>query len=515
MEISTEVLAQAHEFYEKGLAAQEAQDLQGAFDNLMKAVELNPLSPPYRMNLAVMANRIALATDHLRELAYQQGVEACRQASHVLGNWILLGDIALSALKYPEAIAAYERALSIDDKVVKLWTILGFCHLRINEIPKAKLCYEKALEINPEFGHAHFLLSVLYAGIYYNPEKQAFHGEKGFTSKHPTNMDVDSCWNAAHGYLAMGNYEKGWKYFTARLNRNTQNAGHKLLVKRYQKPVWKGENNCRLLVTAEMGLGDSFIMARYFEMIENKVGISLVFECHKQMLALMRYNLTYVKCIEYGTVTEDDFDYHIPMMSLPLICETKSDSVPWTDGGYIKADQSKIDEWRNWDGFATDGRLNIGLCWSGGSRAYNAANHETDKRRSLPLRQFQGALKGVHANFIALQPEGDSGPYKKPSIKDFSDTAAIIHLLDAVVSVDTSVINLAGAMGKRAWLLNRYDSCWRWSRHLKTPWYPTVREIRQEEPGDWSSVLSIINYELKDVVVECTAKVNSNATGTQ
>ena len=274
---------------------------------------------------------------------------------------------------------------------------------------------------------------------------------------------------------------------------------------RFGKPLWDKQRDCRLLVSQEMGFGDVFMFTRFLPIIKERYNLELQFECMSPVYEIMQTSFPEVKCVLYGQADELTFDYQLPMMSLPFVLDLRNDNVPW-DGPYLKVEQSKIDRWKEKLNLPTD-KLNIGVCWAGGSRNHNASNFDIDRKRSLSFEQIKPLLE-CDANFVSLQVDSDSMP--KLGIKDFADTAAVIELLDGVVTVDTSVANLAGALGKKVYLMNRYDACWRWARELKTPWFPTVEEYRQLEHGKWGPVIHAIAMDLEHEI-NLKKAANSNA----
>jgi len=378
--------------------------------------------------------------------------------------------------------------------------LIGFAYARIQQNERAKEYYERALSLDNELGDVHFLMSCMYADDNFDPAKQAYHGERGFQAKNPAPLSLESCWNAAHGYLGLNDYEKGFNYYEARLGSSKLLKCSNQALVRNSKPLWRGQTHVErdgqmrptiVRVHSEMGLGDAFIMARFLKLIQ-AMGVKVIFECFSNMLSLMQHNFPDIKCVPYEDLSDTEFDYHLPMMSLPVICKTTKESVPW-DGPYILAEPEKIEEWTKRIFFSHD-RLNVGVCWAAGKNSWNAGNHNTHFRKSIPFDKIESILKTPGMNFISLQTERDS-VFPNPGIRDFSDTAAIISQLDMVISIDSAVANLTGAMGKELWLLDRFDHCWRWN-DIQTPWYPNTKIFRQPTPRDWDSVVD----NLKDAL---------------
>jgi hypothetical protein len=208
--------------------------------------------------------------------------------------------------------------------------------------------------------------------------------------------------------------------------------------------------------------------------------------------------------------TPPEFDFQCPLMSLPLAFQTTLSSIP-ADIPYLRSCEEKSLYWREKLGNGQQ-RLRVGLVWSGGFRHDQPELWAVNKRRNIPLVKL-AALKHPDVEFYSLQKgqpaeselsDAISGGWNGPPIADhtsllhdFSDTAALIENLDLVISVDTSTAHLAAAMGKPVWILNRFDTCWRWLLdRTDSPWYPTVRLYRQERREDWDAVVGNIRRDL-------------------
>jgi Flp pilus assembly protein TadD len=199
-------------------------------------------------------------------------------------------------------------------------------------------------------------------------------------------------------------------------------------------------------------------------------------------------------------------DHHIRLMSLPALFGTGLDTIP-SATPYLRADPDDVTAWRRWweerdrtsPGLAAARR--VGLAWAGGSRPDNPHALAIDRRRSIPVAELAPLLAVDDVAFVALNLGRDDAPCHDPTgrIGDFADTAALLETLDLVISVDTAVAHLAGALGRPVWLLNRFDTCWRWlDRGDDSPWYPTLRQFRQTAPGDWTSVIARVVSALRE-----------------
>jgi hypothetical protein len=195
------------------------------------------------------------------------------------------------------------------------------------------------------------------------------------------------------------------------------------------------------------------------------------------------------------------------MVSLPLAFDTTLETVP-AEIPYLSADPADVAVWRN--RLRAVPGLRVGVVWAGNSRFGSAELMATDQRRSMPLHTLAPLASVAGCSFVSLQAGPPAGQATSPPagmilydhtdlLGDFADTAALIETLDLVISVDTSVAHLAGAMGKPVWLLNRFDSCWRWLPHRDdSPWYPTMRLFHQTTPGNWDNVARRVVAALRE-----------------
>jgi len=201
------------------------------------------------------------------------------------------------------------------------------------------------------------------------------------------------------------------------------------------------------------------------------------------------------------------FDLHCPLLSLPLACKTELASIPAAIP-YLKADPDQSNAWK--DRLSAKTKLRVGLVWSGGIRPNQPVS--VNQRRNIPLAKF-AVLKNPNIAFYSLQ-KGQPGEaelaelthnrWNGPdivdltgAIGDFADTAAFIDNLDLVITVDTAAAHLTGALGKPVWILNRFDTDWRWLLgRSDSPWYPTAKIYRQDTAGEWDSVLQRVKTDL-------------------
>jgi tetratricopeptide (TPR) repeat protein len=302
----------------------------------------------------------------------------------------------------------------------------------------------------------------------------------------------------AAALLAAGNYARGWDEYEWRWRRSQAQP-------RGFGETWRGDDLAgrTILLHAEQGLGDTLQFVRYVPLVAERGG-RVVLEVQAPLVRLMQNMPGSAKVIARGDVLPD-FDTHSPLLSLPRVFATRLDTIP-TSLPYLRADPTTAAAWRR--KLAADHRgLRVGLVWAGSAHSDDPGAHLIDQRRSLIFTDFAPLfdLPGVH--FVSLQMQEylrqasmltDCRVLDPMSaVTDFADTAAIVANLDLVISVDTSVAHLAGALGRRVWLLSRFDGCWRWLKDREdSPWYPGMRIYRQTRPGDWLSVVGRIRDDL-------------------
>ena len=292
--------------------------------------------------------------------------------------------------------------------------------------------------------------------------------------------------------LAEGNYQEGFRLLEGRYQ--LRDAQRYLNPALFTRPRWTGGAlmGQRLLVSAEQGLGDTIQMARYFPDLEVRADRQLIVEVQTEAILLLQHTfpgLTFVAG-QRGQLADPQFDLWTGLMSLPHLLGTTSQNVP-RRSGYLKVPVEHMEYWRKRVAELSGGtRLpRIGLAWSG-----NPA-HRADRRRSIPVDKMMSFVRGWPARFFALQTQVPAAvPENLTCVSDelitLADTAALISHMDLVISVDTSVVHLAGALGKETWLLlpRRYE--WRWGLEGEwNPWYDSVRVLRQSQAGDWGALL--------------------------
>jgi tetratricopeptide (TPR) repeat protein len=303
-------------------------------------------------------------------------------------------------------------------------------------------------------------------------------------------------WNRALLLLGRGDYERGWEGYEYRWK--AKDLPLYKARRRFLKPQWSGRESLKgktILLHAEQGLGDAIQFCRYAKLVKQR-GAHVILEVSSGLVPLME-TLDGVDQIVAKKTALPPFDYHIPLLSLPLALNTRVDTIP-AAASYLSSDPAKRAEWNKVLGTKT--RLRVGVVWSG------STTHGNDHNRTLPLSVL-APLFSEKYEFICLQKEIrpddktllDTLPVRQVSdlLHDFSDTAALCDLMDLVITVDTSVAHLAGALGKPFWVMLPMPFEWRWFEQGATnPWYPTATLFRQQRIGHWQPVIEAVSASL-------------------
>jgi len=305
----------------------------------------------------------------------------------------------------------------------------------------------------------------------------------------PSNITAE--FNLAVAYLLKGDYDLGWKYYESRW-RYEHMAGVKPQL---PKPEWSGEDlkDKTILVVGEQGLGDQIQFLRFTANLQS-TGTKIKLVMSPSVKALFPAPTGNIIGIYAPDEDLGEYDYWISMMSIPKVIGLRLETIAH-QLQYVAATPAKAQEWA--DRLGPKKRMRIGVCWSGrkDSWIHNHKAMPVEKMAELIGRNPQH--QWINLNVESTQEESDiitaaGGECYPGTIRDFADTAGLMHHLDLVISVDTANAHLAGAMGRPVWIpLNAYGNCWRWLlKREDSPWYPSARLFRQPQMGDWDSVVN-------------------------
>lgn len=412
------------------------------------------------------------------------------------------GVVLRDLLRFDDAIASHGQAIALQPELVSAWNNLGLALKEAGRVEEALAAFDRALELEP--GH---VLAWANKGVALQAQQQSEQALVCYDRALALRPDwPDLLWNKSHALLALGQLDSGWRLFESRWA--AQGTGMRL-----PHPIsrqWQGEDPAgkTILVFHEQGLGDTLQFCRYLPWLAQR-GAKVFLQVPPALSRLMAALPGVAQVIERGQDLPA-FDWHCPMMSLPRCLGGSSSDAVWL-GPYLQADSLALDAWAHKLGPRQ--RPRVGLVWSGGFRPDQPELHATNQRRNLPLHVMARLLR-PDFDFYSLQKgeaaerelqEADASVKESiidhtGSLHDFADTAALVAQLDLVISVDTSTAHLGAAMGKPVWLLNRFDSCWRWRlSSVDSPWYPTLRLFNQPRGGDWLSVMDAVGKALEEM----------------
>lgn len=392
-----------------------------------------------------------------------------------------------------DALASCDHALALQPAYPDAWSNRGNAFSDLNQPEEAERSYRRALELAPAFADAWNNLGL--AQIDLNQHAQALSSYERALAANPAAAETH--WNESLCLLQMGRLEAGWQKYEWRWERSRIKASRRV----FAQPLWLGDFSIggkTILLHAEQGLGDTLQFCRYAALV-SKLGAKVMLEVPPELMRLMSTLDGVDQLIEAGEALPP-FDCHCPLLSLPLAFKTDLDSIP-SATPYLYAHAEAARQWRDRIHAQADTRLKVGLVWAGGNRPHVAELRKNDARRSIAFEQLAPILDVPNVQFFSLQ-KGPAAQQLKSGewggrivdyteeLDDFADTAALVANLDLVISVDTSTAHLAGALDRPVWILNRFDTCWRWMlERTDTPWYPGARLFRQPALGDWDSVM--------------------------
>ena len=375
-----------------------------------------------------------------------------------------LASILLRCSALDEAEQCCTKALSIRGDHAPTQVTMGSIHIARDRAIEAEACFRQALRLNPRSGSAKYNLSMLI--------------------------------------LLRGDYKEGLELYESRFDALRGDIGctpeiEKLLQddRRWHGEILSGQ---RLMIWTEQGFGDSLMMLRYLPLLKGRGAGAVSVQCERALERVVRSVSGLdpgVSCSE--SVSADEFDLHCPIMSLPFLFDTTLDSIP-DRVPYLAIPDELGEAWKARLSSIT--KMKVGLAWAGSKILRD------DAKRNIPLSLFEAVIRCGSAQVISLQ-KGEGAEQVREwggeiedwmdDCHDFMDTAALVDNLDLVISVDSAMVHLAGALGKPVWLLNRYGSEWRWGLESeRSPWYPSMRIFGQRKGEGWDRVIAQVANEL-------------------
>ncbi|MBC7859932.1 MAG: glycosyltransferase family protein [Burkholderiaceae bacterium] len=469
-----------------GVYALQSGDAQAACDLIGRAVEVDPNEALAFSNLGVARQRMRRFDDALR--AYQSALRINPEHQAALSN---CGSTLQEMQRHGEAIAFFERALRVKPDYAEALSNLGNSLIALKRPEEALIVLDRALELNQAYVAA--LFNRANALQYLNRPDEAILSYRRALLIDPGHVDAN--FNDGVCRLLNGDFENGFRQYEWRWRKEA----YLPLKQEFGAHLWLGAPDLQgktILVYSEQGLGDTIQFCRYVKLLAG-LGAKVIVRVQPALKSLLSGLPGAQQVLGTGEALPA-FDFHCPLMSLPLAFQTRLDTVP-AEPSYLAADPARVAAWQAKLGPKTLPR--IGLAWAG------SAGHDNDAARSIPLLTLM-RLVGENAQYVSIQK--DLGALDRLLLArqsallhfaeaqtDFAETAALIANLDLVVTVDTSVAHLAAAMGKPVWILLPWAPDWRWMlERADSPWYPSATLVRQPKAGDWDSVLARVAAQI-------------------
>jgi tetratricopeptide (TPR) repeat protein len=401
-----------------------------------------------------------------------------------------------------EALVDIKRAHAIASSQADICNNAGVFLQRLGRDDEALPWLDRALKLRPDYPDA--IINKAFSLAHLRRFAEAFALYDFMKVRHPGHAEAE--WRRSHLDLLLGNFEAGWAGREARVRLP------ELPIARfdYLQPRWLGKepvDGKTILIHMDEGSGDAIQFVRYVPMLAAR-GARVILMVADALCPLLSELAGVSECVPFSATTLPAFDMYCPITSLPLAFGTRLETIP-AETAYLPAPAaSRLQAWE--DRLGPHDRLRVGLVWSGNPK------HVNDHNRSLPLSDLAQILD-LDATFVSLQK--DLKPEDKATLPaqtnivdltdhltDFAETAALVSCLDVVITVDTSVAHLAGALGRPTWILLPYAPDYRWLLDRDdSPWYPTVRLFRQTETREYASVLERVRTELNALVAARSA----------
>ena len=496
---------QAAEAYNNlGLVLNQLGDAKRAESCYRKALEtrIAYAEPCYNLALIQIARgEYRVAIDWLRR--------AIERNPDLMQAWNELGTTLKKTGSVKEAIRCYRQVVRITPKLAQGHYNLGSAFKQIEHFAEAEVALKEAIRLKPDYAQAHNNLGLNYkAQGHYRRALACFDRATAFQPTLP-----EAHWNRSFLLLMKGDFAQGWHEHEWRFKLPNWPT---IYPHRLNGRCWNGNPapGKTILVHDEQGLGDSIQFARFLPLVKQHCS-RLIFETRRTLLPIFK-GLDFIDQFVIRSDKEPPnivFDYYLPLLSIPALFNLSPEAAPLKIP-YLSAGKTAVDCWRK---CMPAGGIRVGLVWAGRPKHGNDHNRSISLKLLAPLAEIDsvhlfGLQKG--RNFTAADMAGSVKHLVNygDQFADFSDTAGFIANLDLVISVDTAVAHLAGAMGKPVWTLIPFVPDWRWMLDREdTPWYPSMRLFRQPRRGDWNSVIDRVAGELERFANSKRSIIEANA----
>ncbi|WP_072682768.1 tetratricopeptide repeat protein [Arcobacter sp. LA11] len=541
-----------------GVILKALGDRQTAYQNYVKAINLNPKyifaynnlgnllkdTGNYKAAIQVYSdaikiepknfhayNSLGMVYEKLKDnnkaiLSYKEAVRVNPNFAKAVNN---IGVILYKQKKYEESIGIFKIALKIDPKYYELYSNIGACFNKLKKYDEAIDALNIAIEKNPKNGGAYTNLGNVYNKLYEYKKAAKLHeksielepnGSNAYSNvgtsykylgqvkksidsyKKAIELDpnfVNAHFDLSTMYLAKGDYKNGWEEYEWRFKKEEM-IPHIIKNKDiFSKPMFSGTEDVKdktIILHSEQGFGDSIQFIRFLPKFKEKFPCKIAVKCRDELKELFKF-IEEIDVLTHRNEATPEFDYHLPIMSMPKLLNMKTNKDLPKQNPYLFALKDKELEVKK-----EKGKINIGICWSA------SITGESYDGKVFDLKYFEPIINSNKINVYTLQVGPENEDIKKlgfedkiidvtDKLTDFSKTASLMKELDLVISSDTSVAHLAGALDVPVWIPLQKVPDWRWgNRGETTPWYPSAKLFRQKTSRVWDSVFQSIYDKL-------------------
>jgi tetratricopeptide (TPR) repeat protein len=498
----------------RGVALAALRQWDAALDSFERAIAIDPDAPDVHFNRGNALRELRRLEDALNSYDRTVAMKPDFVAAHYRRG-VTLAELG----RVSEAVASFDKTIAFRPDHADAHNNRGLALAMLGQMASAVGSFDKAIALRPEdasgyfnrgrvhkeLGHWNEAIADFDDAIRLQPDHIESHDLRGVALAKLNRLDEalasldraialnpqgsSAHWNRTLVLLLRGDWDEGWRMY-----REFASSRRK-----FSQPLWRGSEPLggkTILLHSDHGLGDTIQFSRYANLVAN-LGARVIFETERPLVALMRSLRGAPQVVEKGAALPA-FEYQCPLLGLPSAFRTTLENVP-TAASYLGADSVKRSYWARRLGAKSKPR--IGLVWSGNVRYAN------DAERSIPFEDF-ASLVTDDFEFFCLQKElrdadrSALSAYPKiaffgEALNSFADTAALCDLMDLVITVDTSLAHLAGALGRPLWILLPFSPDWRWLLGRDdSPWYPTAKLYRQACPGSWHEVIDRVKSDL-------------------
>ncbi|MEC5030558.1 MAG: tetratricopeptide repeat protein, partial [Oscillatoria sp. PMC 1051.18] len=470
-----------------GMVLRQQGKVADAIAHYRQAIRLRPKSAAFHNNLSVALNQVGNTSE-----ALEHWQEAIRLNPDYTEALIAAGNVLIKQGNFSTGINYWRRAVKLKPNSMKLHNDLGMALKEQGLLTEARYHLEEAVALKPDSAEV-----ITNLGSVYKEENLLAEAKQQYQKALSLKANfAEAHFNLGLVYLLQGDLKQGFTEYSWRWQIPGQN------INPIPKPLWDGSSLAgkTILLHTEQGFGDAIQFIRYASIIARQGG-KVVVGCPTALVRLFQ-TVPGIEKVATQTTELPAFDCHAPLMKLPQILGTTLETIP-NQVPYLfvtgKEQESKQS--------SSNLPYKIGIVWAAGVRGADS------QKRSCALPNLvQGLLNVPGIELYSLQKEPNEADLQflqssgiidlRAQLNDFADTAEAISQLDLVISVDTAVAHLAGAMGKPVWILLPFAPDWRWMlARDDTPWYPSMRLFRQPAPGEWEAVFTQVKQELQQLAV--------------